>query len=139
MEWALTRNQASSAGSSAVARALASVESWIATNETKNTSGDSTATTPGFSSGTVAAPIDGTTQTTVTEANLKLAVQRAWTQGGDPKLVLCGPVNKQYLSSFSGIATQYRDNPQVGPGVIIGAADVYVSDFGEHQIVPARS
>jgi len=138
MEFALTQNQASSAGSSAVARTLAGIESWLATNDTKNTAADATATTPGFSSGTVAAPIDGTTQTTITEANLKLAVQRAWTEGGDPKVVICGPVNKQYISGFSGIATQYRDNPQVGQAVIIGAADVYVSDFGEHQIIPSR-
>ncbi len=138
MEWALTRNQNSSAGSSAVARNLGSLESWLSTNETKNTSADATATTPGFSSGVVASPVDGTTQTTITEANLKLAVRRAWNQGGDPKVVICGPVNKEYISGFSGIATQYRDNPQVGQAVIIGAADVYVSDFGEHQIIPDR-
>ena len=138
MELALTQNQASSAGSSAVARSLASIESWLSTNEVKNTSADSTATTAGFSSGTVAAPIDGTTQTTVTEANLKTAIKDCWTQGGDPKVILCGPVNKQYISGFSGIATQYRNNPQVGQATIIGAADVYVSDFGEHQIIPDR-
>lgn len=138
MEFILTQNQNSSAGSSAVARNLGGLESWLATNETKNTAADSTATTPGYSSGTVASPIDGTTQTTITEANLKLAIQRAWTQGGDPKVVIAGPFNKQKISAFSGIATQYRDNPQVGPAVIIGAADVYVSDFGEHQIIPDR-
>ena len=53
-------------------------------------------------------------------------------------MVLCGAHNKKHISSFSGIATQYRDNPQVGPGVIIGAADVYVSDFGTVNIVPSR-
>jgi hypothetical protein len=138
MEYILTQNQNSSAGSSAIARNLGGLEAWLSTNETKNTSADATATTPGFSSGTVGSPIDGTTQTTITEANLKLAIQKSWTQGGDPRMVMAGPVNKQYISAFTGIATQYRNNPQVGPATIIGSADVYVSDFGTHNIVPNR-
>src|SRR6185295_13965802 len=51
--------------------------------------------------------------------------------------VLVGPFNKTKVSAFSGIATQYKDNNN-GPATIIAAADVYVSDFGEHKIVPSR-
>ena len=53
-------------------------------------------------------------------------------------MIMVGPHNKTVASGFGGIATQYRDNPQVGQGTIIGAADVYVSDFGTMKIVPNR-
>ena len=42
---------------------------------------------------------------------------------------------KQKFSGFQGIATQYRDNPGNSTAVIIGAADVYRSDFGLHSII----
>ena len=53
MEYAIVRNQASSAGGAATARSSAGIESWIVNRvlATGSTSG----TTPGFSGGTVAA------------------------------------------------------------------------------------
>jgi hypothetical protein len=41
-------------------------------------------------------------------------------------------------SGFAGIATQYRENKGTTQDTIVAAADVYVSDFGEHKIVPSR-
>ena len=79
-----------------------------------------------------------TNETAVTEAMLKSAIQLAWTDGGEPTMVLCDAFNKQKISAFSGIATQYRDNPKLQQAAIIGAADVYVSDFGTLNIVPSR-
>jgi len=137
MEYAVTRNQASTAGGAGTARSLASLESWIATNKTSVGTGTAQ-TTPGYSSGTVAAPTDSTVLGAITEASLKDVIQQVWTQGGDATMVMVGATTKQAISGFSGIATQYRDNPQVGQAVIIGAADVYVSDFGSHMIVPNR-
>jgi hypothetical protein len=136
MEVSLTTNQASSAGGSSTARSLASVESWIATNKTHN--GSVAGTTPGYSSGTVAAPTDGTQTGSFTEATLKALIKEAWTQGGDPGVIMVGPVNKQKASAFSGIATQYRENSGQKRATILGAADVYISDFGEHRIVANR-
>jgi len=136
MEVSITTNQASSAGGSSTARSLASMESWIATNKTHN--GSSAGTTPGYSSGTVAAPTDGTQTGSFTEATLKALIKEAWTQGGDPGLINVGPVNKQKASAFAGIATQYRENSGMKRAVILGAADVYISDFGEHRIVANR-
>ena len=137
MEYALTRNQASSAGGSGTARSLASLESWLATNKTSVGTGTAQ-TTPGFASGTVAAPTDSSVAGSFTEASLKDVIQKCWTQGGDPTMIMVGPTSKQDASAFAGIATQYRDNPQVGQATIIAAADVYVSDFGQHMIVPNR-
>ena len=55
-------------------------------------------------------------------------------------MVLMDAVNKRTASAFSGIATQYRDNvgSTPGPATILGAADVYVSDFGTHSLVASR-
>lgn len=137
MEYALTRNQASSAGGASVARSLASVESWLATN--KKSVGQGTAqTTPGFSAGTVAAPTDSSATGTFTEADLKLVISECWTAGGDPRIVMVGPKTKQIISGFQGIATQYRENKGLKQATIVGAADVYISDFGDHRIVPNR-
>ena len=51
---------------------------------------------------------------------------------------MCGPFNKGVISAFAGIATRYRDVPPGKQAQIIGAADVYVSDFGTVTIVPNR-
>lgn len=137
MEYAITQNQASSAGSASVARSSAGMESWIATNRTSVGTGTAQ-TTPGFSSGTVAAPTDSTVTGSVSEAILKSVIQSAWTAGGDPSMIVVGGTTKQKLSGFAGIATQYRENSGNKRATILGAADVYISDFGEHKIVPDR-
>jgi hypothetical protein len=137
MEFALTRNQGSSAGGATTARSLASLESWLATNKT--TVGTGTAqTTPGFSSGTVAAPTDSTVQGTFTKASLDDVIQKCWTNGGDPKVIMTGPFNKTVASGFANIATLYKEVPGVQQGTILGGADLYVSNFGEHMIMANR-
>lgn len=137
MEYALTRNQASSAGGTGTARSLASLESWLATNKTSVGTGTAQ-TTPGFSSGTVAAPTDSTVQGTFTRAALNDVIQKCWTEGGDPKIIMTGPFNKTIASGFSNIATLYKNVAPGQQGEILAGADLYVSDFGQHQIVPNR-
>ncbi len=70
MEYALVRNQASSAGGAATARTSAGIESWI-TNRVLAT-GSTAGTTPGFVNGIVAAPTDGTDRSFVISAVLYL-------------------------------------------------------------------
>lgn len=131
MEYAIVRNQASSAGGAATARSTAGIESWIVNRvlATGSTSG----TTPGFSGGTVAAPTDGTSVTFI-EADLKSALQLAWTDGGEPSLILMSATNKARFSGFSGIATKFNNVQGTTQATITGAADVYVSDFGNHTV-----
>ena len=131
MEYAIVRNQASSAGGAATARATAGVESWI-TNRVLPT-GNTTGTTPGFAGGVVAAPTDGTLGTFV-EADLKTALQLAWVDGGEPSLILMSPKNKALFAGFAGIATKFSDVARNAQATITGAADVYVSDFGNHTV-----
>lgn len=131
MEYALVRNQASSAGGQGTARSTGSIESWL-TNY-KLATGSTAGTTVGFSGGTVAAPVDGT-QMTFIEADLKTALQYAWEDGGDPSLILMTAVNKSRFASFAGIATKYNEIKGTSQGIITGAADMYVSDFGNHTV-----
>ena len=134
MEYALVRNQASDDGSVGTARASAGFESWIKGNNTKSNAGQ---TTPGFASGIVAAPTDGTA-TTFLEADLKLALGAAWADGGDPSIIMMSSTNKARFDAFSGIATKYNQVNGAKQADIIGAADVYVSSYGNHKVVLNR-
>ena len=69
---------------------------------------------------------------------MKEVVREAWTSGGEPSMMMVGPFNKQVASGFTGIATQYRENSGTKRASILGAADVYISDFGELRIVANR-
>jgi hypothetical protein len=137
LEFALSRNQGSTAGAAASAALMASSESWIATNKTDLGTG-ATPTTPGFSGTTVAAPTDNSTAGTFTKTALDAIIQACWTAGGEPKVILTGPFNKTKAAAFTGIATLYKEVPGTKQGTIIGGADLYVSNFGEHTIVPSR-
>lgn len=140
MEKDLTGATGTDLGGTGSARTFAGVEAWIATNGTELGTG---ATSPGYQTGTglVTAPTDGSTTSAITEGHLKLAIQEAWVAGGEPGIIMCGPTTKQDISGFSGIGTLYQDVTRragSGQAEIIGAADVYISDFGRHMVVPNR-
>ena len=136
IEFAIAQNQASSAGGAGTARSSAGLESWLATNKTSVGTGTAQ-TTPGFSAGTVVAPTDSTVAGAFTKASLDDVIQKCWNQGGDPKLISLGGSAKVTASGFTGIATLYKNVPP-GQATIVGGADVYVSNFGEHMIVANR-
>ena len=48
---------------------------------------------------------------------------------------MCGSSQKQTISTFTGNATRYKEAEDAK---LMAAIDVYVSDFGELQIVPTR-
>jgi len=131
METILLSNQGRSAGTSSTARKLGSLLSWIKTNSDVGTSGVDPATI-GVSTRT-----DGT-QRTFNEALLKTVVSEVYVSGGNPKVLMVGAAGKQKASSFAGIAEQRFMAPANTPTTIIGAADVYMSDFGTMSIVPNR-
>ncbi|MCM0043416.1 MAG: DUF5309 domain-containing protein [Burkholderiaceae bacterium] len=131
MEAICLSNQARAAGSSSVARKLGSVLSWIKTNTSKGTGG-ADPTTIGASART-----DGTVRA-FTEAQLKDVIAKVFDQGGSPKILMVGSGLKQKASTFAGIAGQRFNVTGMKPSTIIGAADIYVSDFGNVSIVPNR-
>lgn len=137
MEYALTRNQASSAGGAGTARSLASLESWLATNKTSVGTGTAQ-TTPGFSSGTVAAPTDSSVAGSFTKAALDQVIEECWTQGGQPDVIMVGPHNRTQLSGFSGISTLFTDAQASDPTYLQGAVDFYKSNFGTLKVIPNR-
>ena len=140
MEFAITQNRASSAGSRATARTLAGFEAWIETNDSRGTGGSAGGFTTSTQIVSAATDASSTNQRTFTETIMKAAIKQVWDSTGDHSpLILVGSFNKQTASGFSGIATAYQDygNAKSSKGIsILGAADIYVSDFGTHKIVP---
>lgn len=130
MEASFTSNNASVAGNASTARKSAGFEAWCETNSSYGAGGSA----GGFSSGIVAAATDGT-QAAITEANFQTVIQNCWTEGGDGSLVITGPGNKARISAFTGTATKTID---MKDQTIRQGVDVYVSDFGRHEIVPSH-
>lgn len=140
IEYALTQNQNSAAGEAASARQLGSTESWMETNFTNKSSGTATYVTAGYSStGNTVATVTKTHLGSFTENDLKAIISACWTSGGSPDLILVGPNSKKKISTFTGIAQVTKEAGTTAKATrIIGGADVYVSDFGEHRVVPSR-
>lgn len=131
MEAIVLGNQGQTAGDATTARTLRSLNAWFSGNASRGTGGaDATAAT--------AAATDATAGSlrALTEDLLKEAIRSAFTDGGQPSLILVGPVNKQKISAFTGRSTA-RQN--VDSDMILGAASIYASDFGELKVVPNRT
>ena len=131
-ETILLSNQAKLAGSSILAANMAGLEAIVSTNTNRGAGGSD-----GSDYGAVAA-VDGT-QRPFSETLLKDVIQQCYVSGAELDMLMVGPFNKQVASTFTGIATLYRDTaPSKDQASIMGAADIYVSDFGELKIVPNR-
>lgn len=128
-------NNAAVAGSSGTARETASLSAFLTTNVSRGSGGANgtlSGTTEGFPN---AAATDGTLRA-LTEDMLKTVIASCWNEGAEPTIVLCGSGVKQKISStFTGSATRYRD---ISDKKVVASIDLYVSDFGELQIVPTR-
>ncbi len=126
MEYVLTTNQASAAGNSTTARQLRSLTAWYTTNTQFGSGGSAGSPT--------AAATDGT-QRALTESLLKTGLQDAWTEGGDPDMIMVGPFNKTVISGFTGNATPMIDAEKAER---VATVDIYRSDFGTHKVVANR-
>ena len=124
-------------GATATARVTAGFPCWLKTNETSTN-----VTAPSYSGSTPtgAAQVWKAfgTPTAFTEAMLKTTMQECYESGGEPSMLMVGPFNKTQVSAFSGIASSRYNVDGAEPSVIIGAADIYVSDFGNLSVVPNR-
>jgi hypothetical protein len=136
METTMLANQGAAAGDTSNARKTGALLAFLKTNTSKGTGGGD----PSYSTVPTAARTDAvsTELRSFSEVLLKDVIQKVWTQGGKPSVVMAGPVNKQNLSRMAGIAAQRFNAQGAKPSTIIGAADVYVSDFGNVTIVPNR-
>jgi hypothetical protein len=136
MEATMLANQAAAAGSTSSARKSGALLAFLKTNTSEGSGGSD----PSYTTIPDAARTDATTTNlrSFSEALLKDVIQKVWTEGGNPSIVMAGPVNKQNLSKMAGIAGQRFHVTSAKPSTIIGAADVYVSDFGNVSIVANR-
>jgi hypothetical protein len=130
MEAILLSNQIAATGDASTARVLGGLQTWLASN-TSNGSGGSAG-----ASGTTARTTG--TDRAFTSTILNTVIQSTYTNGGSPTILMVTPAQKVVASTFAGIATRYKDVPGNVQASIIGAADVYVSDFGTISIVPNR-
>lgn len=139
----LLANQASSLGDASTASKLGGLPSWLKTNVSRAGDGAS----GGYSTSTaltVAATDSTGSGRTFTETLLKGVMQSCFQNGGDPTILMVGPYNKGQFSNatnFPGIASlrsNIAQNNKSSMATVIGAADVYLGDFGTLQVVPNR-
>jgi hypothetical protein len=131
MEFTFLNNTVQSNGTAgSTARVLGGLQTWLATNGDFGTGGSAGA------SGTTART-NGTNRT-FTEDILKTVIKEVFESGGSPKILMVTPAHKQTVSAFAGIAAQRYMAPSDAPTTIIGAADIYLSDFGSVSVVPNR-
>ena len=134
IEAIITANQGRDQGSSTTARKMASLLSWIKSNTNKGAG-----TTAGTDPTTIGVSTrgDGTTRT-FQESMLKEVVQKVFSSGGTPTLLVVPPALKQVVSGFTGLSQHRYNSNATGDITILAGADLYQSDFGVLQIVPNR-
>ena len=126
METALLANKVKVTGNDTLARELAGIESWIATNTSK--AGDGT--DPTAADGTDARN-DGT-QRVFLETMLKEVVREAAEEGGMPGVIMGGSFNRQKVSGFTGNSTGFQ---KAEDKTLHATFDIYESDFGQLNVV----
>ncbi|WP_343735333.1 DUF5309 domain-containing protein [Acidovorax sp.] len=75
------------------------------------------------------------TQRAFTEAQVKDVLQKCYTAGGEPDMLMLSPSAKQTFSGFTGNATRFDKSEDAK---LYASVDYYVSDFGTLQAVPNR-
>lgn len=134
MEAALLSANPAVAGSAGVAPKAGGLGVLIYSNASHGATGSTTAHTSGAPT---VAPVAGTARA-FTEALLKASAQQVFNAVADvPKMIVMSANHKQLFSGFTGIAVnRFQIDKKKGQGAIVGGADVYMSDFGEMEIVP---
>lgn len=132
MESSLLANKGAVAAATATIPKTAGLPAFLRTNYSTNggTLPDAYTTAPTDT-------WDNGTQRAFTEALVKDVLLQVYNSGGNTSTCMVGPFNKQVFSGFSGIVEQMR-NTGSGQVTIVGAANVYVSDFGNITVVPNR-
>lgn len=120
-------------GNSTTARKSAGLGALIYSNVSHGGAG----ATPAHTSGLATTAQTAGTNRAFAESQLKTVMQSIYTNSGEmPSIISLTPSHKAGFSSFAGIA-QSRFNVAKGKqAVIVGGADVYMSDFGELTVVP---
>jgi hypothetical protein len=135
MESVLCSNQRGVAGATGTARKLRGLAAFNNTNTNRYTASTSgtkgkNATAPNSATG---AGTDAGNTRALTELLLKGVLATAYAAGAEISHIMVGPHNKQVISTFAGRSSSRE---VVDKNKILGAADVYCSDFGDIKIFP---
>lgn len=126
-------SNAAVAGNSTTASKSGGLGVQIYSNVSHGASGATTAHTSGAPTTAVTAG----TNRAFTETLLKTVVQSAYINSGEvPNMVVMSPSHKATFSGFTGIAVNRYQVGKKEQARVIGGADIYMSDFGELEIVP---
>jgi hypothetical protein len=121
------------AGNATTARKSAGLGAMVYTNISHGGAG----ATPAHTSGLATTAQTAGTNRAFTETLLKTVLQSTYTASGEfPSLISLTPSHKGTFSAFAGIAVNRYQVAKGKQGVIVGGADVYMSDFGELTAVP---
>ena len=136
LEWAMIDGggtggigNAKVAGNASTAREMGSIQTYLTSNVSVGASTGATATGDGTDTMTAG------TKRNFIESLLTTVLQSAYTNGGDPKIMLVSPTNKGVVSTFTGGGTHYVDKDDKK---LINAVDVYVGDFHTLKVLPSR-
>ena len=120
-------------GNSSTARKSAGLGVMLFSNTSHGASGSTASHTSGLAT---TAPTAGTNRA-FAEAQLKTVMQSIYTNSGEmPSIISMTPSHKAGFSAFGGIAASRYNVKKGQQAVIVGGADVYMSDFGELTVVP---
>jgi len=117
-------------------RELGSVTSWIGTNCLQGAVIADPATAAPTGNGTDIA-VAGTSRD-LTSDLLNEVIEDVWTSGGNPSMIMCGAFQKSKITGFTGNTNTARKFTDAESKKFINAVDVYVSDYGELNVVPNR-
>jgi hypothetical protein len=140
MEVGMLGNRPASAGTSPSPRVSGGVPNWIYSGQHYKNAAQTLQTTTALVSGFATATGGSWTNsaTAYAESDLKSMLQLAWSTGGEVGTILCDSIAFNRFSTFTGVATRFRDVGSKQPAQIIGYSDVYVSPFGSHKLVLSR-
>lgn len=126
-EFVLCSNQAPVTGNSTTAPQLRPLCGWFATNKDRGASG---------ADGTISAAATDGTQRALTLAMITTQQQNAWTQGGKPTFLMCGPKQRGNLTTLmGGAATKFY---AVEDKKMTATIQAFEGDFGLVKIVTNR-
>ncbi|MEM8714156.1 MAG: DUF5309 family protein [Cyanobacteria bacterium P01_G01_bin.4] len=148
-EYALVRNQIATAGGTGTGRSLAGMESWIGSATTGDSSSAfqkviratttaSASTAPVAAGAPGTAPVDGSTVGALTEDVLRLGLESNWQNGSTTDCIAVNATAKNFINDFTGVAQRQIDVGRGQQASIVGAADLYVSNYGTHKVILHR-
>ena len=157
IELALLANTATvKTASSGNPRKFGSLQTWLETNTDRfagednnddNDFADAGDKVPGAdggfqsSTGITSVVTPGGGQRDINKTSIDNVLQSIYQEGGSCKTVMLSPYAKRRFSlimSDGDVAPQRYATPQSGQTTVIGAADMYLSDFGMISVVPNR-